>query len=418
MQEFKDVFTGIGLFPGECIIHLKQDAVPVVHPPRKVPVALRKPLKAELKRMEDNDIIVKVTEPTDWVNSLVVTEKPKTGKICVCLDPQALNKAIRRPHYPVHTLDDILPQLTDAKFFSILDARSGYWGIKLSKSSSYLTTFNTPYGRYRYLRLPFGLICSQDEFQRKADEAFEGLDGVASIVDDVLVYGSTKEEHDMRLRNVLLRARSKGIRFNPDKAKISASEVPYFGHILSSNGLKPDPEKVKAIISMESPKDRPELETFMGMVTYLTRFAPNLAEITAPMRSLLKTKTEYIWDTPQEGSFNKVKQVLTKTPVLVFYNQHKPLTLQVDASKHGLGATLLQDGQPVAFASKSLTDTEVNYAQIEKETYAILFGCKRFHHYVYGRPVLVQSDHKPIESIWKKPLHTAPPRIQRMLLQL
>ena len=136
LQDVPKIHYSIGLFPGECIIHPKPEAEPVVHPPRKVPVSLREPLKAELKRMEDSDIITKVTEPTDWVYSLVITEKPKTGKLRICLDPQALNKAIRRPHYPMRTLDDILPQLADAKFFSILDARSGYWSIKLTERSS------------------------------------------------------------------------------------------------------------------------------------------------------------------------------------------------------------------------------------------------------------------------------------------
>ena len=136
------------------------------------------------------------------------------------------------------------------------------------------------------------------------------------------------------------------------------------------------------------------------------------------MCSLTRENTEFIWDNSQQQAFDKVKQTITQAPVLAYYDPHKPLTLQVDASKHSLGATLLQEGKPIAFASKSLTDTEVNYAQIEKETYAILFGCKRYHQYVYGRPVKVESDHKPIESIWKKPLHTAPPHIQRMLLQL
>ena len=185
----------------------------------------------------------------------------------------------------MRTLDDILPKLADAKFFSILDARSGYWSIKLSEPSSYLTTFNTPYGRYRYLRLPFGLICSQDEFQRKSDEAFEGLEGFAAIVDDILVYGLSKEQHDTNLRNVLLRARSKGVKFNADKAVICTSEVPYFGHILSSKGLKADPEKISAILNMEPPRDRNELQTVLGMITYLSRFAPSLSEITTDVFS-------------------------------------------------------------------------------------------------------------------------------------
>ena len=243
-------------------------------------------------------------------------------------------------------------------------------------------------------------------------------EGFAAIVDDILVYGSSKEQHDTNLRSVLLRARSKGVKFNADKAVICVSEVPYFGHILSSKGLKADPEKISAILNMEPPRDRNELQTVLGMITYLSRFAPSLSEITTPIRSHTRENTEFIWDSSQQQAFDKVKQTITQAPVLVYYDPHKPLTLQVDASKHSLGATLLQEGKPIAFASKSLTNTEVNYAQIEKETYAILFGCKRYHQYVYGRPVKVKSDHKPIESIWKKPLHTAPPRIQCMLLQL
>ena len=147
MSEFKDVFTGIGLFAGECTIHLKPEAEPVVHPPRKVP-ALREPLKVELKRMEDSDIITKVTEPTDWGTPLSLLKNPRLVSYVCVLIPKHSTKQYR-PHYPMRTLDDILPQLADAKFFSILDAHSGYWSIKLSEHSSYLTTFNTPYGCYR-----------------------------------------------------------------------------------------------------------------------------------------------------------------------------------------------------------------------------------------------------------------------------
>ena len=131
--------------------------------------------------MESAQIITKVTKPTEWVNSLVVTTKPSSGKLRVCLDPMQLNKAIMRPHYPMRTLDDILPQVSGAKYFSKLDASSGYWTVMLSDESSLLTTFNTPFGRYRYLRLPFGLKNSQDIFQQKIDECFESMPEVAVL---------------------------------------------------------------------------------------------------------------------------------------------------------------------------------------------------------------------------------------------
>ncbi|XP_060557421.1 uncharacterized protein K02A2.6-like [Ruditapes philippinarum] len=188
------------------------------------------PFKNELKSMEDKGIIQKVTRPTDWVNSLVCVEKPSTGKLRVCLDPEALNDNIMRPHYPMRTIEDVTNQLTGAKYFSVLDATKAYWSIKLTDESSYLTTFNSPFGIYRYLRLPMGIKSSQDIFCQKIDEFFEDVTGVMSIVDDLLVYGRTIEEHDANLTRVLDRAREKGIRFNPDKCVIGSQEVKYFGH--------------------------------------------------------------------------------------------------------------------------------------------------------------------------------------------
>ncbi|KAI4880495.1 hypothetical protein NFI96_000640, partial [Prochilodus magdalenae] len=232
---------------------------------------------------------------------------------------------------------------------------------------------------------------AQDEFQRRVDETYEGLSGVTAIVDDILVAGKTKQEHDDNLRAMLQRTRERGVRLNPDKCQICVPEVSYFGHTLSSEGIKPDPMKVKAIQEMQPPKNRAELETILGMVNYLARFTSHLSQI---------------------------KDLITHHPVLAYFDPLKELRLQVDASKCGLGAVMLQGERPVAYASKSLNSTEENYAQIEKEIYAVLFGCKPFHEYMYGRRVIVESDHKPLEAILRKPLAAAPPRLQRMILQL
>ena len=182
MREYPDLFKGVGLIPGDVELHLKPDAVPVINAPRRIPVALRERFRTELTRMENAGIVAKVTCPTDWVNSFVIVEKPKTKSLIICLDPKALNDAIRRPHYPMRTFDEVLSELSEAAYFSVLDATSGYWSLKLEDKFSYLTTFNTPFGRYRYLRVPFGLNCSQDVFQRKIDETFEGMAGVTAIV--------------------------------------------------------------------------------------------------------------------------------------------------------------------------------------------------------------------------------------------
>ena len=415
-QQYPQLFEGMGNI-GEAKIQLKDDAEPVIDAPRRVPLALRDRLKKELDRMEEQDVIEKVTEPTDWVNSLVVVEKPN-GKLRICLDPRNLNKAVKRPHYTMPTLDDAVSKMAGARYFSKLDAQSGYWQIKLEEKSSYYSTFNSPFGRYRFKRLPFGIISAQDLFQQKMDEMFEDMPGVTPLIDDVIIHGTTREEHDYNLKSALERASKSNLRLNSEKLEIGVKQVEYFGHLITDEGLKPDPEKVKAIKNMPAPTNKKELQTVLGMITYLAKFAPQLSEITKPMRDLLGEEIEFIWDAAQEESLNKVKKIITDESMLAYFNPRKPITLQVDASKHGLGATLMQDQKPVAYASKSLNSTEQNYAQIEKELYAILFGCKRFHQYIYGQKITVESDHKPLESIATKPLAAAPPRLQRMLLQL
>jgi len=221
-----------------------------VHPLHRVPEALKEPLRKELDSLVMQGILTKVTEPTDWLNSLVCVTK-SNGALRLCLNPKDLNRAIKRPHYFKPTLDDILPKLSGARYFSIPDARSGYWNIKLDKESSLCTTFNSPFGRYRFLRLPFGLVCAQDIFQRKVDETFGDLPGVAGIADDIVVYGYDDRDHDKNLHAVLQRTRETGLRFNLDKCKFKCACIPFFGHIIGANGLQPDPQKIESILSMD-----------------------------------------------------------------------------------------------------------------------------------------------------------------------
>lgn len=186
---------------------------------------------------------------------------------------------------------------------------------------------------------------------------------------------------------MLDRTREREVRLNPDKCHIGVSEVSYFGHTLSSEGIKPDPQKVNAVKEMRPPQSKGELETVLGMVNYLSRFAPHLSEVNAPLRQLLRQDSKFVWNTNHDKAFQAMKDLITQQPgpVLTYFDPQKELRLQVDASKSGLGAVMLQDGKPVACASKSLNSTEENYAQIAKELYAVLFGCKRFHEYMYSR---------------------------------
>ena len=244
LQEYADVFKGIGQFPGEHTIRLTDNAEPKVYPLRRVPIAMQEKFKAELKRMQDLDVIVPVDEPTEFVNPIVIVEKPNTRKLRVCLDPKNLNEHICREHYPIPTLDDAIAKIGNSKFYSKLDLTSGYWQVKLDYESSLLTTFNTPFGRYRFTRMPFGIKSAQEVFQKKFDEVCENLEGCFKIVDDVIISGKSKQEHDQNLMAFLQRYREKKIRINREKCVFFTTQVSYFGHIFTSEGLKPDPTKL------------------------------------------------------------------------------------------------------------------------------------------------------------------------------
>ena len=351
-----------------------------------------------------------------------------SGELRICLDPKDLNNCVRRPHHYTQVLDDILPQLQGASVFSILDARSGYWNVKLNDESKLLTTFNTPYRRYCFRRLPFGLVSAQDVFQKKVDQTFEELPGVVAIADDIVVFGKTEAEHDKHIDNVMKRTHEVGLCLNPDKCVVKSHRIKFFGNYLSSNGLEPDQDKIAAIFDMTPPRNAQELQSFLGMVNYFSRYTPDLATTTAPLRDLTKKDVIFVGGEgggeaggggpEHQRAFDNVKEAITTASTLAYFDTSKPITIQTDASKRGVGATLLQHGRPVAYASKSLTKTESNYCNIEREMLGIVFGLERFHHYAYGHHVTIETDHKPLESITRKHLMNAPPRLMRMLLRI
>ena len=429
LTEYKDVFEGLGCLPGEYHLEVDPNITPVKHTPRRVAIPLKAELKVHIEELERMQVLKKVTEPTDWISSEVVVRKG--NKLRLCIDPKDLNKALKRSHYPMPTIEEILPELSKAKVFSVADARNGFWQVKLDAPSSYLTTFWTPFGRYRWLRMPFGIATAPEEYQRRQHEALEGLPGIYVIADDILItgQGETREEalqdHDHNLIALLKRAREVNLKLNPKKLKLRLPEVPYIGHLLTSSGVKPDPEKVRAVQEMPNPDGRTNAEKvkavqrFLGFVNYLAKFVPHLADECEPLRRLTDKEADWVWEKHHQDAFDRVKQLVADYPVLRYYDVNLPVTIQCDSSETGLGAALLQDGQPVAFASRTLTPTERGYAQIEKECLAIVFACMRFNQYIFGRKsVSVQSDHKPLETIFKKPLTAAPKRLQGMLLRL
>ena len=233
------------------------------------------------------------------------------------------------------------------KFFSCVDVYKGFTNIELDKNSSFLTTMHTPIGRYRWLRMPFGVRLGPEEYQRRQHEVLEGLVGVVNKADGV-----------------------------------------------------------RATVDMNPPQDVKGVQRFLGMRNYLSRFTPNLSETVKPLTELTHVNAVWSWSSQHDKAFSSAKSAIANATTLKLFNVNRPCVLQVDTSDSDLGEALLQDGQPVAFTSSTLSPTEVNYAPIEKECLAIKVACTKFYQYLYGKQdVIVHSDHQPLETIFKKPLN-------------
>ena len=268
--------------------------------------------------------------------------------------------------------------------------------------------------------MPFGMKMSQDVFQIQMDRILEQCPGVIGIHDDVIIYGYTREDHDTNLINFLNMCQMEGLCLSSKKLELRRDRVSFFGAIYSREGVEPDPKKIQGIEEMTAPETKQQLQSFLAMVTYMGNFIPHLSHHTEPLRQLLKKDVTFYWDDQLTRSFQEIKHLLKKatSKPLGYYNRRKEVIVQADASLRGLGACLIQDGKPIAFASKSLTGVESCYANIERELLAVVFACIRFNTYLQGCRFTVQSDHKPLEMIHLNNMHNAPPRLQRMLLQL
>ena len=307
-------------------------------------------------------MITPIQDPTEWCAGMVVVPKPD-GKVRICVDLTKLNENICRELHPLPIVEQTLAQISGAQIFSKLDANSGFWQVPLSRESALLTSFITPFGRYYFNRLPFGITSAPEHFQRRMTAMLGNMEGTVCLMDDILVYGKTKEEHDQRLYTVLDRLQASGITLNKKKCVFGKTEVKFLGQILNASGVQSDPEKIKAIKEMKDPTNVSEVRRVLGMANQLSKFIPNLADISKPLRNLLAKDKSWCWDHTQRQAFANIKEALMRRPVLSLFDPTQAITVSADASSFGLGAVLLQkkpgeDSRPVAYISCSMIPTE------------------------------------------------------------
>ena len=307
-----------------------------------------------------------------------------------------------------------------------LDLSHAYLQVPLDQESQKYLVINTHKGLYAYKRLPFGVASALAIFQRIMDNLLQGLSGVCTYLDDILVTGKTHDEHINNLNAVLTRLRKAGMRVKKEKCQFSLANIEYLGHVISSKGLEPTTSKVIAIVEAPAPRDVPGLKSLLGLVNYYGKFLPDLATTLAPLYRLLRQGVKWQWESEQEAALAEVKKVLQSSNLLTHFDPTKSLVLACDASPFGVGAVLshrFDDGteKPISYASRTLTPAERKYSQLNKEALAIIFGVKHYHQYLYGHKFIILSDHKPLMFILSESKSTpamASARIQRWAILL
>ena len=301
--------------------------------------------------------------------------------------------------------------------FTIADFNKGYWMVELDPELRKYTTMALDIGRFQWTRLPMGSIVIQDVFQRKLDAIFLDVPGVTGIADDMVIYGRTNLEHDRHLVNFLDICRRNTLMLNPDKMQFRLPQVSFFGHQWSAKGLSPNPKKIAVVKRMDLPGDVDTMRSFLGLVNYLNRFSPCLAELSEPLREICRQHTEFQLTKSVRVAFSKTKEEISKNVTPPYFNPKSDTTLQTDASKKGLGAVILQNSKPVMFALRALTGAEKNYQNLERECLAMIWGMEKFHYFLYGKQFTLETDRKPLVSIYRKHMVEILPRIQRLVVR-
>lgn len=425
IQENMEIFEGHGNFPKPVDIPTLPHEQ-ICHAAPKIPNKLYNPLKCELNRLVKRKAITKVEEISSeaCINRLVLVEKPN-GNIRLCLDPSELNKKIIRKPQVLLTVDEIACKVKGKKYFSVFDLSEGFHHVTLTESASWKCCFATPFGVYRYLVLPYGLSNSPDVFQDQIQNYFGDIPNVITWFDDLLVMGETEEAHDKTVREVIKRAKQIKAKFNKDKLQYKLKEIKYIGQIFSEKGMEMDKDRVKSLLSLEAPRNIAELRRIIGSFNYVRRYVPEMAELMAPLCQLLKKDVLFQWLPIHDKNFSELKKKVSEAPALSAFDSKKEIIMQCDASQNGIGSCLFQKDDNnclrlVACVSRTMNNCELNYSQTEKELLAIYFGTQKFHKYIYGaKNIQVQTDHKPLISIIKKPItKVGSPRLRRLCLKL
>lgn len=432
IKEFNVVFNQEGdlrcMVGPDMVIQLRDDAVPYyVNGARPIAFGDRAEVRNLLDDLVAKNAIMPVSEASEWAAPLVVVRNAKSGKLRIFVDHTRLNKFVLRPTHPTRTSRDAVAEIdSECRYFTSFDAVNGYYQIPLHPDSQHLTTFMTPWGRYRFLRASMGLCCSGDEYNKRADMAFGLLSNTVRVVDDLLRFDRTFPAHVAGVCAILQAARAVGITFSRDKFRFARSRLSWVGYDVQHGGITVEEGKLKTLAQFPQPTNISELRSFMGLVEQLAGFSSEVAAAKCPFRPLLSTRNPYIWTADHDQAFEAVKEALVAPPVLAHFDPGRETVIQVDASrKNGMGYVLLQrhgDAWKLTDTnSRWCRDTESRYAIVELELAVVEWAIRKCRLYLSGLPTFtLMVDHQALVSILDKYTLDAMenPKIQRLKKRL
>jgi RNase H-like domain found in reverse transcriptase/Reverse transcriptase (RNA-dependent DNA polymerase)/Integrase zinc binding domain/Integrase core domain len=385
-------------------MRMNENAKGFVHKPYTVPFSIREKVEKQIDGLEKAGIIKRV-EYAEWASPMVIVKKPN-GDIRACLDgSKTINPFIETNHYPIPLIDDLLVNKSDARWFTVLDLKGAYTQLCVSESTKQILGINTIKGLYVYNRLPFGVKPAASIFQSAMDKILEGIDNVQAYIDDVLIWGKDPIELCETMKQVFERLTQYNVKVNLEKCQWMVKEVKYLGHRITQEGIKPNTDKIKAIVDAPVPDNVTQLKSFVGMVMFYSKFLKNVNGKLSPMYKLLQKGHEWNWTVECQEAFEACKKELCGDHVLMHYDSRKPIVITCDASDSGISGVLSHrvDGEekPVFYISRTLTKAEKKYPILHREALAMVFSMEKFYKYVYGHFVEIFTDHKPLLGIFK-----------------
>ena len=318
------------------------------------------------------------------------------------MDYRELNKKTQKDTYPLPLPDEVQDKLANSSIFSTLDLQCGYWQLPVHPQDRHKTAFypGPGMGLFQFKCMPFGLTGAPSSFQRLMNQLFREVPFVTVYIDDILIHSANKEQHAQHLRQVFDLLSDANLTLRGSKCHLAMSKVSYLGHVFSTTGMSPDPQKVSAVKEWKSPTNAEEVRKFLGLASYYRRYILGFSDIAKPLHNLTHKQVPFNWSDACQTAFDTLKQTLVDAPVLAYpqFDEKSPLfVLQTDASSMGVGAVLEQGGHVIGYASRALNKAEQQYSVIQKECLAIVFAMKQFRHYLLGRPFELLTDHSPLQ---------------------